>query len=47
MVIKEHVAAMVKVMVSLICILGSGNIKTPHSARRVVCVGASEMAKDA
>jgi hypothetical protein len=43
LVITEHVAVMVMVMVSLILYPGAGNIKTPHSARRVVCVGASEM----
>ena len=41
LVITEHVAVMV--MVSLILYPGVGNIKTPHSARRVVCVGASEI----
>lgn len=43
LVITEHVAVMVMVMVSLILYPGVGNLKTPHSARRVVCVGASEI----
>lgn len=43
LVIKEHVAAMVMVMVSLICILGSVTLRLHNSARRVVCVGAAEM----